>query len=228
MLEVAADNGWRVETRGSNHRQAYSPDGKYIITVAATPSDWRAHMNVKAQFKRAGLDFEQLEKEERARHKTLNMVRELLRDKPAKIWNFGDMVSVLRSVNPALTEGAVSGALNRLMSTGSIIRLGRGEYRWHQLPENAYADDQTDAPVAPVASDEASFSGEASAPQEHPVAAVAPVPSAPAPAPKTDEQQMSEAIDQLLSAIGTIQSLVSKAQATLQQVEEIKKAFLKI
>lgn len=34
----------------------YSPDGRTIITVAATPSDFRGLRNARAELRRAGLE----------------------------------------------------------------------------------------------------------------------------------------------------------------------------
>ena len=52
----AKDAGWRIEQTTGNHWQFFSPDGKTIIVVAGTPSDWRAQRKVAAQFKRVGLE----------------------------------------------------------------------------------------------------------------------------------------------------------------------------
>lgn len=52
---VAKENGWTFERTKKNQWQFFSPDGKHIIVVSGTPSDWRSQRKIYAQFKKAGL-----------------------------------------------------------------------------------------------------------------------------------------------------------------------------
>lgn len=45
--------GW-IFRRGRKHGQIKSPDGKAIVTVPSTPSDWRSSMNFKGDLRRSG------------------------------------------------------------------------------------------------------------------------------------------------------------------------------
>jgi len=55
MLEKAEAAGWRI--REGKHFVCYSPDGKSRVTVPKTPSDRRSLLNVRSDFRRAGLDL---------------------------------------------------------------------------------------------------------------------------------------------------------------------------
>lgn len=48
--------GWRVEP-SSDGWKCFSPDGKKIITIHATCSDYRAGMNILSEFKKAGFEY---------------------------------------------------------------------------------------------------------------------------------------------------------------------------
>jgi len=55
LKQVAKTHGWTFERTKKNQWQFFSPDGKHIIVVSGTPSDWRSQRKIYAQFKRAGL-----------------------------------------------------------------------------------------------------------------------------------------------------------------------------
>jgi hypothetical protein len=57
MLSRAITMGWRVKRTGGNHIKAMSPDGNSVVVISGTPSDHRAIMNIRAAFRRAGLDL---------------------------------------------------------------------------------------------------------------------------------------------------------------------------
>jgi len=54
MLAKVESQGWRIE-KGKNHIKAIPADKtRPIVVLAATPSDHRAVMNVRAQLRRSG------------------------------------------------------------------------------------------------------------------------------------------------------------------------------
>ena len=54
LLELATQQGWRVEQRNSNHYKLVSPTGKVVFT-SSTPSDHRALENIKRDLRVNGL-----------------------------------------------------------------------------------------------------------------------------------------------------------------------------
>lgn len=57
LKRTATRDGWRVITTGRNHLKWLSPDGRTMLFTGATPSDWRAIKNHKANMKRAGYAY---------------------------------------------------------------------------------------------------------------------------------------------------------------------------
>lgn len=57
LKKLAKNQNWKFEKTKNNHYKFYSPDGKYIIVVSGTPSDFRAQKKAYADFKRAGMIF---------------------------------------------------------------------------------------------------------------------------------------------------------------------------
>ncbi len=55
IKRVAKENDWTFKRTHNNHWQFLSPNGKNIVVVAGTPSDWRAQRKIYAEFKKAGL-----------------------------------------------------------------------------------------------------------------------------------------------------------------------------
>ncbi len=54
LIEEAQRQGWRAERTQRGHWQLFAPDGRTIVTLPGTPSDWRAFRNTIAQMRRAG------------------------------------------------------------------------------------------------------------------------------------------------------------------------------
>ena len=57
MVKLAWDAGWRCELRRSNYILCYPPGDGPPVIVKSTPSEARYPKNLRAQFKRAGLDL---------------------------------------------------------------------------------------------------------------------------------------------------------------------------
>lgn len=60
LLDHARDRGWRIEggnTGGKKQRhwKCLSPDGKTIVVIPSSASDYRSLKNARAALKRAGL-----------------------------------------------------------------------------------------------------------------------------------------------------------------------------
>jgi hypothetical protein len=55
VLEKAWDQGWWIEKAKSNHVKCLSPDGKGIVIVPSTPSDFRSIKNCRALLRKYGL-----------------------------------------------------------------------------------------------------------------------------------------------------------------------------
>lgn len=55
IIRRAKHQGWRVDVGGSGHYRFFAPDGKGLVTVARSPSDHRAILNIEADLRRAGL-----------------------------------------------------------------------------------------------------------------------------------------------------------------------------
>jgi hypothetical protein len=56
LIEAAWAAGWWCKRGGNKHIICFSPDGKYIVGVPATPSGNRTYRNKRAEFRRGGLD----------------------------------------------------------------------------------------------------------------------------------------------------------------------------
>jgi hypothetical protein len=54
LLELATQQGWRVEQRNTNHYKLVAPNGKVVFT-SSTPSDRRAIENIKRDLRSGGL-----------------------------------------------------------------------------------------------------------------------------------------------------------------------------
>jgi predicted RNA binding protein YcfA (HicA-like mRNA interferase family) len=51
LLRNVQASGWQVSVSGGNHLKLKHPSGR-TITMAATPSDWRAFANARATLRR--------------------------------------------------------------------------------------------------------------------------------------------------------------------------------
>ena len=213
MFRIAQQKGWRVELTGGNHRRALSPDGKHTVIAASTPSDHRAHMNVKLDFKRAGLDMDLTDDHSRDRVK--KAVKEFFRS-DQRVHGMENVVVILRARYPAFSPGGIRAAIARLHAVGSLTRLGRGEYQWAHRSEDAVETEQA-APVAGVVTSEPLPSVEDLAPA---------IEAAPAPIEKEKEtDDLDKAVNDLLDAMGRIQTIVAKAQRTIEQLNKIRGAL---
>lgn len=54
LLELAEEQGWKIDRTGKNHYKLTSPEGQ-IVGHSGTPSDHRAILNFRAELKRKGL-----------------------------------------------------------------------------------------------------------------------------------------------------------------------------
>ena len=54
LQEVAKEQGWTILRRTNTHLAWVSPTGEKVYS-SATPSDWRAVLNLKRDLKRYGL-----------------------------------------------------------------------------------------------------------------------------------------------------------------------------
>jgi len=54
LLELATQQGWKVEQRSNNHYKLVAPNGKVVFT-SSTPSDKRAIENIKRDLRSGGL-----------------------------------------------------------------------------------------------------------------------------------------------------------------------------
>jgi hypothetical protein len=57
LIEKAWAQGWWCKKRGNNHVIAYSPDGRYLVTLPSSPSDHRSIRNSRLLLKKYGLDL---------------------------------------------------------------------------------------------------------------------------------------------------------------------------
>jgi hypothetical protein len=56
LVEACWGQGWWCE-RGTKFIEAFTPDGKSMIPIPGTSSDFRSFTNTRAQLRRAGLDI---------------------------------------------------------------------------------------------------------------------------------------------------------------------------
>jgi len=54
LLELATQQGWKIERRNTNHYKLVAPNGKVVFT-SSTPSDRRAIENIKRDLRSGGL-----------------------------------------------------------------------------------------------------------------------------------------------------------------------------
>jgi hypothetical protein len=57
LKRLAKAQHWTFARTKNNHWKFFSADGKHIIVISGTPSDWRAQRKTYSDFKRAGLIF---------------------------------------------------------------------------------------------------------------------------------------------------------------------------
>jgi len=55
IKRLAKEQDWCFERTKNNHWKFFSPDGKHIIVISGTPSDWRAQKKAYADFRKAGM-----------------------------------------------------------------------------------------------------------------------------------------------------------------------------
>lgn len=56
LVKRARKKGWYVRFGGSGHIKMTPPDGSPTVVIPATPSDHRAHLNLRALLRRRGLE----------------------------------------------------------------------------------------------------------------------------------------------------------------------------
>jgi predicted RNA binding protein YcfA (HicA-like mRNA interferase family) len=59
LIALVEEAGWRVVDKGSNY-QAYSPNGRAIVTLHKTPSARNWRRRAERDFRQAGLDVRAL------------------------------------------------------------------------------------------------------------------------------------------------------------------------
>lgn len=57
IVREAERQGWRVEVGGGGHLTLYAPDGEGVVTVAATPSDYRSLENSISDLRKHGFQW---------------------------------------------------------------------------------------------------------------------------------------------------------------------------
>jgi hypothetical protein len=57
LLRICWAQGANIVKAGNGHFKIYTADGKHIVPIPATPSDFRAVRNKRAQLRRAGIDL---------------------------------------------------------------------------------------------------------------------------------------------------------------------------
>ena len=54
-IQAAEAAGWRVEHKGKHYKFYPADPSKQMVTVSATPSDWRSRLNERAYLRKSGL-----------------------------------------------------------------------------------------------------------------------------------------------------------------------------
>ena len=54
LIRSALAQGWRYEHTRGNHHKLFAPNGKDIVVISNTPSDYPAFKNCLADMRRAG------------------------------------------------------------------------------------------------------------------------------------------------------------------------------
>jgi predicted RNA binding protein YcfA (HicA-like mRNA interferase family) len=57
LIEKAWEQGWWCVKGKKSHVTAYSPDGRYIVTLPSSPSDHRGVRNARQLLRKYGLDL---------------------------------------------------------------------------------------------------------------------------------------------------------------------------
>ena len=57
VIEKAWAQGWWCKASKKGHVKLYSPDGRYIVTLPSSPSDFRGIRNARQLLKKYGLDL---------------------------------------------------------------------------------------------------------------------------------------------------------------------------
>jgi hypothetical protein len=203
IIDLAQQKGWRVKT-GNGHKQVFSPDGKSIVTVAGTPSDYRALLNIKADFKRAGLDMNPQKQTVRTPPGMIDKtLREIFSARPTHVFPVSEVVAELKKVYPSMAEQNISTHVTRLVKENVVKKTGYAMYQW---------DDKKAAPViAP------------SAPQ--PPVAMPVIPSS-AQGMDADMVRFNELADQLVSVVTQMQDVMGRARGVLSQIAALRAALL--
>jgi len=55
LIEKAWEQGWWCEKRGTGHVMAYAPDGKGMVLLPSTPSEYRGIKNARSLLRKYGL-----------------------------------------------------------------------------------------------------------------------------------------------------------------------------
>lgn len=59
VKRLAKEQSWTFERTKNNHWKFFSPDGKNIVVISGTPSDWRAQRKAYSDFKKAGMKIKE-------------------------------------------------------------------------------------------------------------------------------------------------------------------------
>jgi hypothetical protein len=57
LVEAARNAAWWCETKRSNYIACYPPDDREVVSVASTPSGSHTLRNLRARFRRSGLEI---------------------------------------------------------------------------------------------------------------------------------------------------------------------------
>jgi hypothetical protein len=209
MVDLAQQKGWRVKV-GDSHKQLFSPDGKKIVTVAGTPSDHRALMNIRAEFKRAGLDMDTGPKKQRTPAGQIDRtLREILSERPDHVFTTRELTEALKRTCPGIADSNVSTHVGRLIEEGCVIKAGYAQYRWRNI-----SPDIPPVSAIPVVSAASLKNFAPSSGQSSPEGMDA------------DMVRFNELADQLVSVVTQMQEVMGRSRGILSQIAALRAALL--
>lgn len=219
IIRNAQSQGFRYSKTTQGHHQLYSPDGNHIVTHSGTSSDHRGFYNFLSQLKRAGyMELQTLGdampsvKPENggAKLSASQYVIDLLSRHEEGVSN-QDIAAYIRSVRPDLGVSSPSNATHFLIQKGVVKRMPSGIY---MLVDRTIDHTIRKAPK----------------PRLQKLVQLAPSELGSAPAGfKTGDATIDKdlkALDEALSALAKIETVVRKNREVLVQFAKLK-AMLK-
>lgn len=138
VIERAVEQGWRHEVATSGHHKLIPPDpnGKIVVT-SSTPGDQRAFKNFLAGMRREGFKMPDDREEQMERRRVRGVkqaLRDYLRDHKGVAYEVDELRLIINARVPGSHPKSLNSALQLLHDEGELVRLGRAQYRWHELP----------------------------------------------------------------------------------------------